>query len=231
MDCLLCMVLLLCLLCGEWLRMDMVRVIGWGVGVQICERSLSCGQSGPTMPPVQAFVRGEMYPSGYLIRPCEGGGCILHVVDHYDNEVSGGVWLRACELGWYVVGVGHGLDSELGGGGLSSGRRYFGGDMCSLGACRTYCGRCTNRRLCLLRSRRLRHSGIFGGWQRKRVARESLGTGSIQQFFGHSGCGWPSGLVVERCVWFCLGSRRGSGIWMSMELTVVCCDAGGSTMR
>lgn len=28
-----------------------------------------------------------MFPSGYLIRPCEGGGCIIHVVDHYDNEV------------------------------------------------------------------------------------------------------------------------------------------------
>jgi len=55
--------------------------------VQICERSLTGGQSGPTMPPVQSFVRGEMFPSGYLIRPCDGGGCIIHVVDHYDNEV------------------------------------------------------------------------------------------------------------------------------------------------
>ncbi|KAG0581145.1 hypothetical protein M758_4G231900 [Ceratodon purpureus] len=52
----------------------------------ICERSLTGGQSGPTMPPVNGFVRGEMFPSGYLIRPCEGGGCIIHVVDHYDNE-------------------------------------------------------------------------------------------------------------------------------------------------
>lgn len=29
-----------------------------------------------------------MFSSGYLIRPCEGGGCIIHVVDHYDNEVG-----------------------------------------------------------------------------------------------------------------------------------------------
>ncbi|XP_024390752.1 homeobox-leucine zipper protein HOX32 isoform X2 [Physcomitrium patens] len=54
--------------------------------VVICERSLSGVQGGPTMPPVQSFVRGEMYPSGYLIRPCDGGGCIIHVVDHYNNE-------------------------------------------------------------------------------------------------------------------------------------------------
>lgn len=58
------------------------------VAVQICERSLTGGQGGHTMPPVQSFVRGEMYSSGYLIRPCEGGGCIIHVVDHYDKEVS-----------------------------------------------------------------------------------------------------------------------------------------------
>ena len=62
--------------------------------MQICERSLTSGQSGPTMPPVQGFVRGEMFPSGYLIRPCEGGGCIIHVVDHYDNEVMS--WLGMC---------------------------------------------------------------------------------------------------------------------------------------
>uniref|UniRef100_A0A7I4DCE4 Class III HD-Zip protein n=1 Tax=Physcomitrium patens TaxID=3218 RepID=A0A7I4DCE4_PHYPA len=52
----------------------------------ICERSLIGGQNGPPMPPVQSFVRGEMFPSGYLIRPSDGGGCIIHVVDHYDNE-------------------------------------------------------------------------------------------------------------------------------------------------
>jgi len=39
------------------------------------------------MPPVQHFVRAEMLPSGYLIRPCEGGGSIIHIVDHMDLEV------------------------------------------------------------------------------------------------------------------------------------------------
>nr|ABD75295.1 class III homeodomain-leucine zipper protein C3HDZ1 [Marchantia polymorpha] len=52
----------------------------------ICERSLSGAHGAPTMPPVQFFVRAEMLPSGYLIRPCEGGGCIIHIVDHMDLE-------------------------------------------------------------------------------------------------------------------------------------------------
>lgn len=40
------------------------------------------------MPPVQNFVRAEMLPSGYLIRACEGGGSIIHVVDHMELEVD-----------------------------------------------------------------------------------------------------------------------------------------------
>ncbi|XP_050232320.1 homeobox-leucine zipper protein ATHB-15 isoform X2 [Mercurialis annua] len=52
----------------------------------ICERSLKNTQNGPSMPPVQHFVRAEMLPSGYLIRPCEGGGSIIHIVDHLDLE-------------------------------------------------------------------------------------------------------------------------------------------------
>ncbi|KAL3650795.1 Homeobox-leucine zipper protein ATHB-8 [Castilleja foliolosa] len=52
----------------------------------ICERSLNNTQNGPSMPPVQHFVRAEMLPSGYLIRPCEGGGSIIHIVDHIDLE-------------------------------------------------------------------------------------------------------------------------------------------------
>ncbi|XP_010545673.1 PREDICTED: homeobox-leucine zipper protein ATHB-15 isoform X2 [Tarenaya hassleriana] len=54
----------------------------------VCERSLKNTQSGPNMPPVQHFVRAEMLPSGYLIRPCEGGGSIIHIVDHMDLEAS-----------------------------------------------------------------------------------------------------------------------------------------------
>ncbi|KAG8375605.1 hypothetical protein BUALT_Bualt10G0117800 [Buddleja alternifolia] len=52
----------------------------------ICERSLNNTQNGPAMPPVQHFVRAEMLSSGYLIRPCEGGGSIIHIVDHMDLE-------------------------------------------------------------------------------------------------------------------------------------------------
>ncbi|XP_057754637.1 putative DNA repair protein recA homolog 4 [Arachis stenosperma] len=29
-----------------------------------------------------------MLPSGYLIRPCEGGGSIIHIVDHLNLEVA-----------------------------------------------------------------------------------------------------------------------------------------------
>ncbi|CAL5373803.1 unnamed protein product [Camellia sinensis] len=52
----------------------------------VCERSLSNTQNGPSMPPVQNFVRAEMLPSGYLIRSCEGGGSIIHIVDHMNLE-------------------------------------------------------------------------------------------------------------------------------------------------
>ncbi|KAG5028897.1 hypothetical protein JHK87_012411 [Glycine soja] len=48
------------------------------------QRSLKNTQNGPSMPPVKHFVRAEMLPSGYLIRPCEGGGSIIHIVDHMD---------------------------------------------------------------------------------------------------------------------------------------------------
>ncbi|KAL4335779.1 hypothetical protein GQ457_07G038580 [Hibiscus cannabinus] len=52
----------------------------------ICERSLNNTQNGPSMPPTANFVRAELLPSGYLIRPCEGGGSIIHIVDHMDLE-------------------------------------------------------------------------------------------------------------------------------------------------
>ncbi|PON87277.1 START domain containing protein [Trema orientale] len=56
--------------------------------MQVNERSLNNTQSGPSMPVVQNFIRAEMLPSVYLIRPCEGGGSIIHVVDHMDLEVQ-----------------------------------------------------------------------------------------------------------------------------------------------
>ncbi|KAL2337119.1 hypothetical protein Fmac_011565 [Flemingia macrophylla] len=40
------------------------------------------------------FVRAEMLPSGYLIRPCEGGGSIIHIVDHMDLESNVTGWGR-----------------------------------------------------------------------------------------------------------------------------------------
>ncbi|KAK1282811.1 Homeobox-leucine zipper protein HOX32 [Acorus calamus] len=52
----------------------------------ICERSLTSSTGGPTGPPAPTFVRAEMLPSGYLIRPCDGGGSIIHIVDHVDLD-------------------------------------------------------------------------------------------------------------------------------------------------
>lgn len=43
---------------------------------------------GPAGPPAPNFVRADMLPSGYLIRPCEGGGSMIHIVDHVDLDVS-----------------------------------------------------------------------------------------------------------------------------------------------
>lgn len=40
------------------------------------------------MPLVQPFIRGEMLPSGFLIRPSDGGGSVIHIVDHMDLEVT-----------------------------------------------------------------------------------------------------------------------------------------------
>ncbi|RYQ97998.1 hypothetical protein Ahy_B08g094072 isoform B [Arachis hypogaea] len=52
----------------------------------VCERSLSGSGTGPNAAAAAQFVRAEMRPSGYLIRPCEGGGSIIHIVDHLNLE-------------------------------------------------------------------------------------------------------------------------------------------------
>ncbi|KAG6516950.1 hypothetical protein ZIOFF_020325 [Zingiber officinale] len=52
----------------------------------ICERSLTLATGGPVGPVASDFVRAEMHPSGYLIRPCEGGGSMIHIVDHVDLD-------------------------------------------------------------------------------------------------------------------------------------------------
>lgn len=58
-----------------------------GLSLQVCERSLSGSGTGPNAAAAAQFVRGEMLPSGYLIRPCDGGGSIIHIVDHLNLEV------------------------------------------------------------------------------------------------------------------------------------------------
>ncbi|KAL8045586.1 hypothetical protein ABFX02_08G124000 [Erythranthe guttata] len=52
----------------------------------ICERSLTSSYGGQMGPHAACFVRAEMLPSGCLIRPCEGGGSIIHIVDHIDLD-------------------------------------------------------------------------------------------------------------------------------------------------
>ncbi|CAA2987512.1 homeobox-leucine zipper REVOLUTA [Olea europaea subsp. europaea] len=54
----------------------------------ICERSLSGTGAGPSTVAAPQFLRAEMLPSGYLIRPCEGGGSIIHIVDHLNLKAS-----------------------------------------------------------------------------------------------------------------------------------------------
>ncbi|XP_044948435.1 homeobox-leucine zipper protein HOX10-like isoform X2 [Hordeum vulgare subsp. vulgare] len=52
----------------------------------VCERSLSGSRGGPSAASAQQFVRDEMLPSGYLVRPCDGGGSIVHIVHHLEFE-------------------------------------------------------------------------------------------------------------------------------------------------
>ncbi|KAG7610777.1 Ribonuclease H-like superfamily [Arabidopsis suecica] len=56
--------------------------------VQVCERSLTSAIVGPNGPFSSSFVRAKMLSSGFLIRPCDGGGSIIHIVDHVDLDVS-----------------------------------------------------------------------------------------------------------------------------------------------
>lgn len=55
---------------------------------QVCERSLTSATGGPNGPLSSSFVRAKMLSSGFLIRPCDGGGSIIHIVDHVDLDVS-----------------------------------------------------------------------------------------------------------------------------------------------
>ncbi|KAL5194111.1 Homeobox-leucine zipper protein HOX32 [Glycine soja] len=57
-------------------------------GSLICERSLTYSIGGPTGPPCTTFVRVEMLRSGFLIRLCECGGSIIHIVGHNDLYIT-----------------------------------------------------------------------------------------------------------------------------------------------
>ncbi|XP_062203020.1 homeobox-leucine zipper protein HOX33-like isoform X2 [Phragmites australis] len=52
----------------------------------ICERSLTQSTGGPSGPNTPNFIRALVLPSGYLIRPCEGGGSMIYIVDHVDLD-------------------------------------------------------------------------------------------------------------------------------------------------
>ncbi|KAF3607144.1 hypothetical protein DY000_02047574 [Brassica cretica] len=54
----------------------------------VCEKSLTAATGGPNGPLSSSFVRAKMLSSGFLIRPCDGGGSIIHIVDHVDLDVS-----------------------------------------------------------------------------------------------------------------------------------------------
>ncbi|XVF24845.1 hypothetical protein REPUB_Repub13aG0162800 [Reevesia pubescens] len=64
------------------------------VYTQVCERSLSGSGAGPSAAAATQFVRAEVLPSGYLIRPCEGGGSIIHIV----YCIIGLLYLRSLSL-------------------------------------------------------------------------------------------------------------------------------------
>lgn len=63
---------------------------------KVCERSLSGSGAGSNASSAAQFVRAEMLPSGYLIRPCDGGGSIIHIVDHINLEVRKIISLNHC---------------------------------------------------------------------------------------------------------------------------------------
>ena len=56
--------------------------------LKVCERSFSGSSGGRNTASATQFVRGETLPSCYLIRPCDGGGSIIHIVDHLNLEVT-----------------------------------------------------------------------------------------------------------------------------------------------
>nr|AWD38911.1 class III homeodomain-leucine zipper protein [Coryphopteris nipponica] len=58
----------------------------------ICERSLAAGQVVQEVPIMPGFVRAEMLPSGFLVRPYEQGGSMVMVID--DMNFKSGSFLE-----------------------------------------------------------------------------------------------------------------------------------------
>ncbi|GFZ14768.1 homeobox-leucine zipper family protein [Actinidia rufa] len=54
--------------------------------MQVCEKSMSSSGIGPGPFAASHFTRAKMLASGYLVRPYEGGGSTIHIVDHLDLE-------------------------------------------------------------------------------------------------------------------------------------------------
>ncbi|CAD6266915.1 unnamed protein product [Miscanthus lutarioriparius] len=73
---------------ASWYRdcrhVDILHVIPYGSH----ERSLTQSTGGPSGPNTPNFIRAEVLPSGYLIRPCDGGGSMIYIVDHVDLNAS-----------------------------------------------------------------------------------------------------------------------------------------------
>ncbi|KAF5959540.1 hypothetical protein HYC85_000749 [Camellia sinensis] len=54
--------------------------------IVVCEKSISDYGTGPNPFVASQLTRAKMLASGYFVRPSEGGGSTIHIVDHLDLE-------------------------------------------------------------------------------------------------------------------------------------------------
>ncbi|KAL7228683.1 hypothetical protein ACSBR2_007397 [Camellia fascicularis] len=54
--------------------------------IVVCEKSISDYGTGPNPFVASQLTRAKMLASGYFVRPSEGGGSAIHIVDHLDLE-------------------------------------------------------------------------------------------------------------------------------------------------
>ncbi|XP_028105950.1 homeobox-leucine zipper protein REVOLUTA-like, partial [Camellia sinensis] len=54
--------------------------------IVVCEKSISDYGTGPNPFVASQLTRAKMLASGYFVRPFEGGGSTIHIVDHLDLE-------------------------------------------------------------------------------------------------------------------------------------------------